>query len=228
MNMSEKWYHGSGVKIDSFDERFLGIGNDGNGSGFYFTNDFNEAIGYTGARIESYIENPGGEDNLTVMEVSFNFDVDEDLYDFYLEKESMNYDGPDDYLKLSQEQAYQIIKLGYERCQDQEDYMMSLYDFGDADDIDDLIYNASVLSATDATLLNSLNSISNTLFKGQEGLFCRIAKEVTGFRGVLKHPSNPAENAHVAVWDKDDITIIKHHTIENEKKPSPAAKQMMP
>jgi len=45
-------YHGSGCAIEQFDYTFTGQGNDQNGSGFYFTTDLTEAIGYCTAEIE--------------------------------------------------------------------------------------------------------------------------------------------------------------------------------
>jgi hypothetical protein len=58
-------YHGSGVSIESFRYEFTGIGNDRNGSGFYFTTDQDEARGYCWARLNNEAK-PGGEHAPTV------------------------------------------------------------------------------------------------------------------------------------------------------------------
>ena len=101
-----KLYHGSGTKIDAFDENYTGLGNDQYGSGFYFTSDYETALGYTEATRRGVdgkeIGKLGGEDSPNVIEAYINvtkpFIIDGNEYP--------NLSG----IKFSTEQARAIIE----------------------------------------------------------------------------------------------------------------------
>lgn len=66
-------FHGSGVPIERFDYRFTNQGNDQNGSGFYFTSNPEDAIGYCTAAIEGRPK-LGGDGSPTVHVARLHFD----------------------------------------------------------------------------------------------------------------------------------------------------------
>jgi hypothetical protein len=61
-------YHGTGTTIDEFKYEFTNQGNDQHGSGFYFTTDYKQALGYT-KRTMSDTPKLGGEDKPNVIAV---------------------------------------------------------------------------------------------------------------------------------------------------------------
>lgn len=46
MTSKEKWFHGTPHEFDKFDTKYIGVGNDELGSGFYFSNDIDTAKCY--------------------------------------------------------------------------------------------------------------------------------------------------------------------------------------
>ena len=60
-------YHGSGATIERFEYTFTNAGNDQLGSGFYFTNNLEEARGYATRRLGPDLPKPGGEEAPNVV-----------------------------------------------------------------------------------------------------------------------------------------------------------------
>lgn len=71
-------YHGTGTTIKSFSPEFTGMGNDQYGSGFYFTDNYDTAHGYTQNRLKgndgTELGKPGGEDNPNVIAAYINLE----------------------------------------------------------------------------------------------------------------------------------------------------------
>lgn len=203
----KQWYHGSGTRITEFSEAFLGLGNEQHGSGFYFTNDRSEAHGYATHRLDG-LEKPGGEDNPSIMTVKI--------------------ETPDHQLIKGDEvitaiEIRKIIWAGLDRSNDKESYLASLGNFADIEyeGLQSAVDNA--VEAYDLEeILPVLYSISNDLFRHEEGLFLRIASEVTGYRGVLAENANGT--AHVIAWLPEDINIVQAHSIGQEATVTPKTK----
>ncbi|MFI3244614.1 MAG: hypothetical protein R3Y56_10210, partial [Akkermansia sp.] len=64
-------YHGTGTKIEEFDPKLTGLGNDQYGSGFYFSSDKQQAEYYTTATLDDRSK-LGGSDNPNVLSVYLN------------------------------------------------------------------------------------------------------------------------------------------------------------
>jgi len=187
------YYHGSGTDISLFDESFLGIGVEQEGSGFYFTESLSEAEGYAFHRLEADLEKPGGEDNPSVMVVDIAIDDD-----------ALIRGGE----TITADTIRHIILQGIERTKEPDVFLDCLANFGDVnyEGLDSVIENAVDAYSHYEDILPTLFALSNDLFTGEEGIFLRITSELTGYEGVYAEHEGDSPN-HLIVWLPEAITI---------------------
>ncbi len=200
-------YHGSGIAIDKFSYEFTNIGNDQNGSGFYFTTDITEAAGYTSATLNGQPK-PGGQDNPTIHRVNLHL------------KNSLNVETCRD---LTAKEVRAIISKSpcLEDC---------LWDWGDINhygvqSVLDKAVNAYVPPAVAAgepvKLIKSFHSLSNDFFPGETEAFNRAIEEVLGYDSVVEHYPKVGTSHYVAFF-VEQIEIIERTPIaEFNRQPEP-------
>jgi len=199
------YYHGSGTQITSFDESFLGIGVEQEGSGFYFTESIDEAKGYAFHRLQSHLEKPGGEDRPSVMIVDIAIDED----DLIKGGET-----------ISADIIRNIILQGIERTKEPDVFMDCLANFGDInyEGLNSVMENAVDAYANYEDILPTLFSMGNDLFADEEGIFLRIVSELTGYEGVYAEHEGDNPN-HIIVWLPELITIKETLSVEQDSAP---------
>lgn len=185
-------YHGSGNPIHEFDYQFTGIGNDQIGSGFYFTTDFSEAIGYTSGTLNGEPK-PGGTDNPTVHQV----------------KLTLNNTMPHDLKQnLTAQQARQII-LAAPELDD------ALWNWGDLsrEKRETIINKAAKTYAPmpgdePIELLRQLHPLANDFFDGHTEAFNRAVQATLGFDSISC--SFEDGKTHFVAFYPEQIEIIEH------------------
>ncbi|MFL9610966.1 hypothetical protein ACKF11_12845 [Methylobacillus sp. Pita2] len=178
-------YHGSGTPIQSFDYQYTDIGNDQEGSGFYFTTSRNDAIGYCTRRLNGEVK-PGGMLHPTLHEVSLNISnpIHRDLE-----------------MVISKEHVKKII-LNSPMLDE------ALENWGDVNFTpkDDLINEAldAYVWPEPYSLIKQLNMLSNDFYKGSTKEFFDIVRELLGFDGVV---SPYDDHTHYVAWFPEQVEI---------------------
>ncbi len=185
-------YHGSGNPIHEFDYQFTGLGNDQIGSGFYFTTDLCEAIGYTSGTLNG-LPKPGGADNPTVHEVKLTL------------INPMPYDLKQD---LTTEQARQLILAS----PDLDDALWNWGDLG-REKRETIITKAAkgyVPKPGDdpIDLLRLLHPIANDFFDGHTEAFNRAIQATFGFDSIIC--TFEGGKTHYVAFYPEQIEVIEH------------------
>lgn len=187
-----KAYHGSGTEISEFDYQWTGQGNDQNGSGFYFTSDYDEAFGYTGRTLAG-LSKLGGSDRPTVhvVELTFNNPLQHDT-----EK------------AMTQAQVEAIIR----RAPDLNDALMN---WGDVDyyGLEKVLKSAIPAYAKPGKfLLQSLNELANDFFGSEIKAFNEAVRDALGYDSVIE--KFEGGKVHYVAWFPEQINIIERIAVD--------------
>ena len=194
-------YHGSGTDIQEFSYEFTGAGNDQYGSGFYFTTDEQEAVGYTCQRIQSDKPKPGGEDKPTVLEV--RLDIRNPL-----DAEAVG--------TIPKNKVRKLIMMSPVLDE-------SLIDWGDVDfegreKVLSKAVDAYAYQATRNIIVKALFPIANDFYRGHIKAFNEAVTKVLGYDGVVKKYDNPdgcfPMRTHYIVFRPDQIKIVGRRTVD--------------
>lgn len=192
-------YHGSGNPIQRFDYQFTGMGNDQIGSGFYFTSDLSEAIGYTSGTLNGNPK-PGGTDNPTVhvARLSLNRMMRHDLLQ-----------------DLTFQQARQLILAS----PDLDDALWNWGDLG-SEKRESLISKAArsyvPLPGDDPIdLLRQLHPIANDFFDGHTKAFNRAIEAAFGFDSIICRFEDG--KTHFVAFYPEQIEILEHIPVEEAR-----------
>lgn len=193
-------YHGSGNPITQFDYRFTGIGNDQIGSGFYFTDDMSEAVGYTTGTLNGEPK-PGGTDNPTVHVVRLS--LRNPL------PHSMTRD-------LTIQEARAIIL----HAPNLDDALMNWGDV-ERDGRTKVLNKAAPFYAPGPgdepiELLRQLHPIGNDFFDGETEAFNRAIEEVLGFDSVICAFEKSGHTHYVAFFP-EQIEILERISQEEAR-----------
>ncbi len=157
------WYHGTGSNIEEFDPKFLGLGRDQYGSGFYFTNSKDYADRYARPKDWSDISS---DPNLIPKGTANTIEA-------YLKlKKPVPSEG-----KLSKAQIRKLIK-------DSPELDENLWNFGDYsyEGKNKVIENAvNAYYEFQSKPINTLNNLSNDFYRGHEGDFLKKVTKHTGW-----------------------------------------------
>lgn len=180
-------YHGSGVSIDSFKFDFVNQGADQLGSGFYFTNDVNEARAYAFATRNNEPK-LGGDECPTVHRVNLRLTKPLSA----------------DFIKpLTKREVEQIIKVS--PCLDE-----CLLNFGEVDfEGYSKVFERAIRSyiGHDTTpLLETLSKLAVDFYGDYIEEFNRAVHTVLKYDGVIKVSEN---NTHYVAWFPEQITILE-------------------
>lgn len=184
-------YHGSACPIEQFDYQFTGIGNDQNGSGFYFTTDPGEALGYTEYELNSQTK-PGANGNPTVHKAEVHFDC------------LMPNDAQ---FSISPAQVKRMVRYApnlrdaLENWGDLSRYSMTH------------VLNEAVghyaHHKDDGPTIRTLFKIANDFFDGETEAFNRAMLEVLGIDGIVEHYP---DKSHFVAFFPNQIDIIERLT----------------
>lgn len=185
-------YHGSGCSIELFDYAFTSIGNDQNGSGFYFTSSLEEAIAYTKNRIEDDLVKPGGESSPTVHVATLRFLRLLDCREA---------------LSISAAQVRQILTY----APDLDD---RLQDWGEVDyEGRALVLSRAINSykhkRSDGPVIKTLFKISNDFFGRDTRAFNEAVRDVLGIDGVMERHE---DKIHYVAFFPDQIRMLERLT----------------
>lgn len=158
----QSWFHGTKAKFDKFDSKFIGIGNDALGSGFYFTTDEETARGY-----------------------AFDVAVDEG---FLLEVKLSIQNPMDASAYIRHDQIKKIISAS----PNLDDMLWNFGDLGSTPKDVVLNKAASSYESMNSgdDALQLLNAMSNDFFNGDEALFLKAVTEATGYDGLYRIRGN--------------------------------------
>ncbi|WP_455233249.1 ADP-ribosyltransferase-containing protein [Geopseudomonas aromaticivorans] len=188
-------YHGSGTKIDQFSYEFTGIGNDQNGSGFYFSTDINDAIGYCTGTLNGQPK-PGGMETPTVHHVRLHL---ENPLDCQTTGE------------LTRAQARNFI----ERAPNLDD---ALSNWGDVDhEGREAVIRRAVSAYTPndsadgepARLLRWLHSMANDFYPEDVEAFNRSVQAILGYDSVVERFEKNGK-AHYVAFFPEQVEILEH------------------
>jgi hypothetical protein len=187
-------YHGSGVAIDEFKYEFTGIGNDQNGSGFYFTTDINEAAAYTSASLNG-MPKPGGQNNPTIHHVRLRL------------KNPLDIETKQD---LTTKELRAIITKS--PCLDD-----CLCDWGDIEyeGMPKVLTRAIDTYAScqggpegPVVLIKTLHKLGNDFFPGETEAFNQAIESVLGYDSVVERFENTG-NTHYVAFFVEQIEIVE-------------------
>lgn len=189
-------YHGSGCDIEAFDFAFTGIGNDQNGSGFYFTTSLDEAIAYCSNSLNG-LPKPGGVDSPTVHQAQLSFTKLLDSQD-----ESA----------LTFENVVRIIR----RSPRLDESLENWDEVTDSTRARVLAKAASAYTqpAGEGPLLKRLFALANDFFGNDTRAFNEAVRDVLGIDGVVEHYE---DKTHFVVFFPEQINISSRWTVNEAR-----------
>lgn len=181
-------YHGTGTTIEAFDPSFTGKGNDQYGSGFYFTTNQDEAVGYTG--VTSGSEKIGGIDSPNVVDTHLNI-----RNPIKISGTSLRDSG----VKLTQKQAFDIL-MKAPNIMDAEtspvgDFSPAYWDEGPTKRV--------IMGVAKSFVGENLVSLENDFFKDDATAFRQALNDVLGYDGVVQEYENGTK--HYIAWFPNQI-----------------------
>ena len=181
-------YHGTGTTIEAFDPSFTGKGNDQYGSGFYFTTNQDEAVGYTG--VTSGSEKIGGIDSPNVVDTHLNI-----RNPIKISGTSLRDSG----VKLTQKQAFDIL-MKAPNIMDAEtspvgDFSPAYWDEGPTKRV--------IMGVAKSFVGENLVSLENDFFKDDATAFRQALNDVLGYDGVVQEYENGTK--HYIAWFPNQV-----------------------
>ncbi|MFY3549356.1 hypothetical protein [Achromobacter insolitus] len=196
MSHTIRAYHRSGTSISKFCYSFTNQGRDALGSGFYFSDDLQQALSYTSATQED-LPKLGGFDNPTVHVADLTF---ERLLDWEEE------------LPITLRQVFALIG----RAPGLED---ALQNWGDVDyegreKVLARAADAYVHGKGDGPTLKTLNKIANDFYPSDVAQFNEALRDVLGIDGVCYRMP---EFVHYVAFFPTQISILQRLTVEEAR-----------
>lgn len=196
MSQTIRAYHGSGTSIVEFSYNFTNQGRDQLGSGFYFSDDLQQALSYTSATQED-LPKLGGSDNPTVHVADLTFAR---LLDWEEE------------LPITLRQVSALIK----RSPGLED---ALQNWGDVDyeGRDKVLARAAdayVHGKGDGPTLMTIHKIANDFYPSDVAQFNEALREVLGIDGVCYRMP---EFVHYVAFFPEQISILQRLTVDEAR-----------
>jgi hypothetical protein len=203
MGMPLVVHHGTGARIDAFDPTMTGLGNDQFGSGFYFTTDVKQAMGYQSARLSwSTAEKLGGTDCPNTIHACLSIQKP-----ICLSASEENLRG----ILVTPQQAEKIIVKAPD-----------VFDPDNSPLVNWIDHNGRRFNASDvrkiAKSYSELMSIENDFFSGSATAFREVVHAVTGFDGVEK--TFPDGSRHFVAWFPEQIKSIHNAGLFLKNSPS--------
>jgi hypothetical protein len=178
------WYHGTPLNFEHFDDKFIGVGNDQLGSGFYFTDDIDTA------RMHAAKERDGDVlPTVLFVELAIHAPVPEEG--------GVTRKQIADLLKAAPQYEEALTNFG-DVSWEGENKVLGM--------AADAYYNIAK-----ADTLRALYTISNDFYQGDEALFLRKASEFTGFDGVVRTTNG---ETHAVAWFPEQITITDRQLLD--------------
>ena len=190
-------YHGSGCRIDSFDYAFTGIGNDQNGSGFYFTSNIEEAIAYCSNTING-LEKPGGMSNPTVHMAHLSFNR---LLDSQSEAE------------LQYANVVSIIRRSprLDECLENWDEVTD----ATRERVIAMAAKAYTQKEGEGPLIKRLFALANDFYGADTKAFNEAVRDVLGFDGVIERFE---EKTHFVAFFPEQINVVARWSLEEARR----------
>ncbi|MGY6271875.1 hypothetical protein ACXIUT_19460 [Achromobacter denitrificans] len=196
MSQTVRAYHGSGTSISDFCYSFTNQGRDQLGSGFYFSDDLQQALSYTSATQDD-LPKLGGSDKPTVHVADLTF---ERLLDWEEE------------LPINLRQVLALLK----RAPGLED---ALQNWGDVDyegreKVLARAADAYVHGKGDGPTLKTINKIANDFYPSDVAQFNEALRDVLGIDGVCYRMP---EFVHYVAFFPTQIAILQRLTVEEAR-----------
>lgn len=150
------WYHGATTVFETFDPAFIGSGHDELGSGFYFTDRYETAVGYASR----------GDAEKVVLVVELDL------------KSPLPVEGG-----FTRHQIEQLLRRSPNFQEMLENFGDAAFE-GEAKVVRLAI--DAYASTIDADALTGLNSLSNDFYRGDEALFLRNVHDIAGYDGLVR------------------------------------------
>lgn len=182
----KRFYHGSPVRIEQFDSSFMNKGAQALGSGFYFSDDKQDAL--------SYADTKG---NVATGALA----IEPTLHTVLLDIKKPLIKGVECF--LSTQQVKDIIS----HLPDDALYE-ALIDFGDVDSygVDRVLRRVASVYSGEVELSYKLFCLANDLFDDHIDLFNRAVRDVLGYDALVTRHSSRV--THVCAWFPEQIRFI--------------------
>lgn len=186
-------YHGTGTTIDEFKAEYTGKGNDQYGSGFYFTDNREDAEGYTTSINTNTSEKLGGNDNPNIVTSYLN--ITKPIVADGSNLSNSNID-------ITHEQTVEIIKKAPNLYDVDESPIGNWHDVW-SEGVQDYMID-DVATHYEGDLL----SLENDFFRENATEFRQAVYEATGYDGVIHTYKNGT--THYIAWFPNQIKSVNN------------------